>query len=89
MFALFWWMVVPLLLLVLDGVAVFALLLLGIVLRGVFRRPWRVLAACPTEQHEVRVVGWCRALRARDQIATEIEAKGAAAWPTLAGRDWQ
>jgi hypothetical protein len=72
---LFWWLALPLLLLVLDVLVLVPLLLLGGLVKVLLRRPWRVEAVRPgpgragarhTVRDEVAVAGWRRALRARD-----------------------
>jgi hypothetical protein len=87
-FGLFWWLLIPLLLVVLDAVAVIVLLVLGIGARVLLRRPWSVDATSPGDAYETSVVGWHRALRARDGIAAGLGREGAAAWPALAARPW-
>jgi Zn-dependent protease with chaperone function len=70
---LFWWLLLPLLLLFLDLVAVVLLLVIGIVARVLFRRPWIVQATAITgETVTVNVVGWRRALRRRDELAEQL-----------------
>lgn len=85
---LLWWVVIPLLLLLLDGLIVFLLLLVGVSARLVLRRPWTVEAAGEGYTHAVEVIGWRRALRARDGIANGLQTGGAAAWPSLSRREW-
>lgn len=86
---LIWLLVVPLLFLLIDAVIVLALLLLGLAVRVVFRRPWTVLATAGPHTHELQVTGWKRALRTRDGIAAGLQTGGAAAWPSLALRRWE
>lgn len=85
---LLWWVVIPLLLLLLDILIVFVLLLLGLAARILIRRPWTVEAESASETHSVEVIGWRRALRARDGIANGLKTGGAAAWPSLSRREW-
>jgi hypothetical protein len=85
---LLWWVVIPLLLLVLDGLIVFVLLVLGIGGRILVRRPWTVEASSPGETHQLKVVGWRRALRARDGVAEGLRMRGPASWPTLTAEQW-
>ena len=94
---LFWWLALPLLLVLLDVLLLLPLLLLGALLKVLLRRPWRVEAVRPAPgrggsrhpmRDEVAVVGWRRALRARDGIADGLRTSGASAWPGLAARQW-
>jgi hypothetical protein len=73
--AVFWWAAIPLLLVVLDAVALAVLLAAGIAARVLFRRPWTV-EAVPRRgaRQTVDVVGWRAALRTRDEIAERIRA---------------
>ena len=69
----FWWVLLPLLLIVLDGLIVLVLLIVSLVARVLFRRPWVVRAAAGTGgTTEVEVVGWRAALRRRDAIADSL-----------------
>ncbi|AEE45497.1 hypothetical protein [Cellulomonas fimi] len=75
---LVWWLVVPLLLLVLDLAVVVAVLVLGLVARTLLRRPW-VVAVTPADHDEpvlarADVLGWRRALGVRDAIARHLAA---------------
>jgi hypothetical protein len=79
--AVFWWVVLPALLLFLDGLVVVVLLLVGLVARVLLRRPWTVLVhrVGPPQASDggvadttVQVIGWRRALRTRDSIADAL-----------------
>ncbi|GAB1645382.1 hypothetical protein [Krasilnikovia sp. MM14-A1259] len=71
--ALFWWVLLPLLLVMLDVVAVLILLTVSIVARVLFRRPWTVEASAPGHDRLTdHVVGWRAALRRRDEIADSL-----------------
>ncbi|HEX5995965.1 MAG TPA: hypothetical protein VFY84_12555 [Jiangellales bacterium] len=68
--ALFWWVLLPLLLIAIDLVIVLVLLVLALVGRVLFRRPWTVEATAGNgERVTAEVVGWRAALRRRDEIA--------------------
>jgi hypothetical protein len=76
---LFWFVLLPVLLLFLDAVVVILLLLIAIPARILFRRPWTVEATSPNaEDPEMQdwfatdVVGWRRALETRDEIAQKL-----------------
>ena len=75
---LFWWLVLPALLLVLDGLVVGVLLVAGVLARVVLRRPWTVLVRRTGDSDggaaevAVQVNGWRRALRTRDAIADAL-----------------
>jgi hypothetical protein len=77
---LLWWLLLPLLLLVLDGLAVAVLVLLGLVARVAFRRPWTVAVWYIDPETggrtvtRIRIVGWRRAVRARDTIVSSLRA---------------
>lgn len=86
--AVFWWVLIPFLLFLLDVVFVVLLLVLGIGARVLLRRPWSVDATSPTTERALSVVGWRRALRARDGIAAALSAHGEAAWSALEARTW-
>jgi hypothetical protein len=63
----------PLLLIVLDVFVVLILLVLSIVGRLLFRRPWTVEATVEgREKVTAQVVGWRAALRRRDEIADSL-----------------
>ncbi|GIH16410.1 hypothetical protein [Rugosimonospora africana] len=70
----FWWVLLPLLLVVLDAVVVACLLAVAIPARVLLRRPWTVEARCDRtgERYRTDVVGWRAALRTRDRIAGEL-----------------
>jgi hypothetical protein len=71
--ALFWWVLLPLLLVMLDIVIVLILLAMSIVARVLFRRPWTVEATAPGQGRITNhVVGWRAALRRRDEIADSL-----------------
>jgi hypothetical protein len=71
--ALFWWLLLPLLLLVLDVLVVVALVIAGVAGRVLFRRPWTVRASGPAgAEATAAVVGWRAALRTRDEIADKL-----------------
>jgi hypothetical protein len=78
----------PLFLILLDAIFLFVVVLVGVILRVALRRPWRVDAVSERQSFEVPVVGWRRALRARDGIADGLRSGGAAAWPSLQLRQW-
>ena len=75
---LFWWLLLPALLLVLDGLVVGVLLLVGVTARVVLRRPWTVLVRRTDDSDgeataiRIQVTGWRRALRTRDVIADAL-----------------
>lgn len=72
---LFWWLLLPLLLVVLDGLVVLALVLVGGLGRVLFRRPWTVVVRRGgAVVARVGVVGWRRALHVRDEIAGDLAA---------------
>jgi len=77
---LFWWLLLPALLLVLDGLVVAILLLVGVTARVVLRRPWTILVRDTGAKNgevadtRVQVTGWRRALRTRDAIADSLAA---------------
>lgn len=71
--AVFWWVLLPLLLIILDGLIVLGLLIVSMAARVLFRRPWIVRATSVTgETTETEVVGWRAALRHRDAIADSL-----------------
>jgi hypothetical protein len=71
--ALFWWVLLPVLLVMLDVVAVLVLLAVSIIARVLFRRPWTVEATAPGHDRlTTHVVGWRAALRRRDEIADSL-----------------
>lgn len=76
---LFWWLLLPLLLVVLDGLVVAVLVLLGLVSRVAFRRPWTVSIwhtdpeTDRTSVTRIPIVGWRRALQARDMIVHSLQ----------------
>ncbi len=73
-FAVFWWALLPVLLVVLDFTLVILLLVLGTIARVLFRRPWTVSArSADGDLVHKRVVGWTKALRARDDLAQAIQ----------------
>ena len=84
----FWWIALPLLLLLADAVFLLIVVIAGIVLRVGLRRPWLVDAVSADHSFELPIVGWRRALRARDGIANGLQTAGAAAWPSLVRREW-
>jgi hypothetical protein len=86
--AVFWWVALPLFLLLLDAVFLLVVVLVGIVLRVALRRPWLVDAVSEQRSFELPVTGWKRALRARDGIASAFTSSGPAAWPSLLLRRW-
>ncbi len=86
--AVFWWVALPLMLLLLDAVFVLIVVLIGMVVRVALRRPWLVDAVSAEQSFELPVIGWKRALRARDGIAGGLKSGGAAAWPSLDLRRW-
>jgi hypothetical protein len=68
-----WWVVLPLLLLVLDALIIALLLVAGVAVRVLLRRPWSV-EATPSEGEPLTrsVVGWRAALRERDALAAAL-----------------
>ncbi len=71
--ALFWWVLFPLLLIAVDLMIVLVLLVVALVGRVLFRRPWTVEATAGDGERVVaEVVGWRAALRRRDEIAESL-----------------
>ncbi|GAA4352969.1 hypothetical protein [Angustibacter luteus] len=78
----FWWLLLPLVLLLLDGLVVLLLVVLGALTRVALRRPWtvEVRRRTPADVDEdvdadvvgLPVVGWRRALRTRDAVADRV-----------------
>jgi len=73
---LFWFVLLPLLLVLLDFLVV-VVLALAIPARVLLRRPWTIEAVPATEEgHDNRfstqVVGWRRARRVRDEIVQKL-----------------
>lgn len=85
---LLWWVVLPLLFLLVDALVLLVMLVLGLGVRVLLRRPWTVQATAGEHVRSVEIVGWRRAVRARDGIAAGLHTGGAAAWPALALRHW-
>lgn len=85
---LLWWVVLPLLFLLIDALVLLALFVLGLGVRILLRRPWTVQASAGEQVRSVQIAGWRRALRARDGIAAGLKSGGPAAWPSLALRRW-
>lgn len=83
-----WWVVLPLLFLVIDALILLVLLVFGLGVRILLRRPWTVQARAGEHLRELEVTGWRRALRARDGMAAGLQTGGAPAWPSLALRRW-
>ncbi len=72
--ALFWWVLLPLLLIVIDLVVALVLLVLALMGRVLFRRPWTVAATTSNGARiTAEVVGWRAALRWRDEMAGLLE----------------
>ena len=70
---LFWWVLLPLVLVLLDVVIVVILLAVSILARVLFRRPWIVEATAPGHDRlTTSVVGWRAALLRRDEIADSL-----------------
>ena len=70
---LLWWVVIPLALLVADGLLVALLLVAGTVGRLLLRRPWTVRATSAGRPDRVtQVIGWRQARRTRDEMAASI-----------------
>jgi hypothetical protein len=72
---LFWWVLLPLLLLVADAVLVVALMAVAIPARVLLGRPWTVEAVPvdgDTGRVTVDVVGWRRAREKRDELAARL-----------------
>ena len=70
---LFWWVLLPLVLALLDVVIVVILLAVSVLARVLFRRPWIVEATAPgRDRLTTSVVGWRAALRRRDEIADSL-----------------
>ncbi|MBV9096885.1 MAG: hypothetical protein JO079_02405 [Frankiaceae bacterium] len=71
--AVFWWLVLPLFLLILDFVVVMVLAGLGLLARVLLRRPWTVEAVSDSGRRYTRpVVGWHNATREVAAISAEI-----------------
>jgi hypothetical protein len=69
----FWWVLLPLLLLVIDLIVVVVLLVSAVLGPMLFRRPWTVQATAGRgETFVAQVVGFCAALRRRDEIAESL-----------------
>lgn len=84
----FWFVLLPLLLLVVDVVAVAALLAVAVPTRVLARRPWMVEAVhvvpYGTDERFVpaQVMGWRAALRKRDEVAERIR-RGDVTWMAM------
>jgi hypothetical protein len=73
--SVFWWLLIPLVPLVVDLAVVLVLLALGLGSRVLLRHPWTVEAtASSTGRHSVAVVGWRNALRTRNDVAAQMHA---------------
>ncbi|GIF62994.1 hypothetical protein Ais01nite_10290 [Asanoa ishikariensis] len=71
--ALFWWVLLPLLLIAIDLMIVLVLLVVTLVGRVLFRRPWTVEATAVNGERTIaEVVGWRAALRRRDELAESL-----------------
>jgi len=78
--SLVWWIVLPLLLMIVDLAVVIVLLVAAIGARVMFRRPWTVEAtASDGRAFTAHVVGWRAALRRRDEIADRLS-RGKRPW---------
>lgn len=82
--AVFWFVLLPLLLLVVDVLVVGALLAVGIPTRVLSHRPWQIEAVHVVpygtdERFMGQVTGWRAALRTRDQVAEQIR-RGDVTW---------
>jgi hypothetical protein len=72
-FLLAWWILIPLLLLVADGLVVVSVVAAGVLVRVLFHRPW-VVVVQEGEQVVARAeaVGWRHARQARERIAASL-----------------
>jgi hypothetical protein len=64
--------VLPILAIVLDAAVVVAVAIIGVSLRVLFRRPWRVSARNGRVERSWGVVGWKRSHRAIDAVADSL-----------------